>query len=236
MHYAIIAAGQGSRLASEGALLPKPLVRLNGQPLIDRLLQLFLANGAQSVSVIVNEEMTQVRRHLEQMDYPVPLNIHVQTTPDSLHSFYALMPYLRNCEKFCLTTVDPVFADAEFASYIRVFEDDTEHDALMAVTDYIDDERPLYVATDEQLRVTDYCNEAYPGARYISGGVYCLTNKVFPLLEQLIGQNLSRMRNFQRQMVASGLQVQAYPFSKIIDVDHLTDVAKAEQLLKEINE
>lgn len=236
MHYAIIAAGQGSRLASEGASLPKPLVRLNGQPLIDRLLQLFLANGAQSVSVIVNEEMTQVRRHLEQMDYPVPLNIHVQTTPDSLHSFYALMPYLRNCEKFCLTTVDPVFADAEFASYIRAFEDDTEHDALMAVTDYIDDERPLYVATDEQLRVTDYCNEAYPGARYISGGVYCLTNKIFPLLEQLIGQNLSRMRNFQRQMVISGLQVQAYPFSKIIDVDHLTDVAKAEQLLKEINE
>lgn len=236
MHYAIIAAGQGSRLASEGASLPKPLVRLNGQPLIDRLLQLFLANGAQSVSVIVNEEMTQVRRHLEQMDYPVPLNIHVQTTPDSLHSFYALMPYLRNCEKFCLTTVDPVFADAEFASYIRAFEDDAEHDALMAVTDYIDDERPLYVATDEQLRVTDYCNEAYPGARYISGGVYCLTNKIFPLLEQLIGQNLSRMRNFQRQMVASGLQVQAYPFSKIIDVDHLTDVAKAEQLLKEINE
>ncbi|MEG1748228.1 MAG: NDP-sugar synthase [Tannerellaceae bacterium] len=236
MHYAIIAAGQGSRLATEGSPLPKPLVELNGQPLIERLLQLFLANGAQSVSVIINEEMPLVRHYLEQMNYPVPLHIHVQSTPDSLHSFYALMPYLRGCGKFCLTTVDPVFPEQEFASYIHAFEVDRAHDALMAVTDYIDDEKPLYVETDADLCVTAYRNEVYPNARYISGGIYCMNERVFPLLEEAIGAGMSRMRNFQRRMVESGLQVHAYPFTKIIDVDHLSDVAKAEQLLKETNE
>ena len=37
MKYAIIAAGLGSRLQSEGVSLPKPLVKLNGEAMIDRL-------------------------------------------------------------------------------------------------------------------------------------------------------------------------------------------------------
>ena len=34
MHYAIIAAGEGSRLVQEGVALPKPLVDLDGRPMI----------------------------------------------------------------------------------------------------------------------------------------------------------------------------------------------------------
>lgn len=35
-----------------------------------------------------------------------------------------------------------------------------------------------------------------------------------------MAQGMSRMRNFQRQLVADGLRLKAYPFSKILDVDH----------------
>ena len=55
MDYAIIAAGEGSRLAQEGVKWPKPLVRLNGVALIDRLIDVFLKNNATSISIIVNE-------------------------------------------------------------------------------------------------------------------------------------------------------------------------------------
>ena len=61
MDYAIIAAGEGSRLAQEGVKWPKPLVRLNGVALIDRLIDVFLKNNATSISIIVNEEMTEVQ-------------------------------------------------------------------------------------------------------------------------------------------------------------------------------
>ena len=54
MTFAIIAAGEGSRLANEGVVTPKPLVRLNGEPMIDRLIRIFTANDASSVSIIVN--------------------------------------------------------------------------------------------------------------------------------------------------------------------------------------
>jgi len=40
------------------------------------------------------------------------------------------------------------------------------------------------------------------------------------------------MRNYQRQLIAEGLRLKAYPFSKIIDVDHADDILKAESFLK----
>ena len=54
MRYAIIAAGEGSRLASEGIDVPKPLVKIQGTPLIERLIEIFTRNGAESISIIIN--------------------------------------------------------------------------------------------------------------------------------------------------------------------------------------
>ena len=64
MNYAIIAAGEGSRLVQEGVTLPKPLVHLNGTPMIKRLIDRFSSCNAESISIIVNEQMTQVRQYL----------------------------------------------------------------------------------------------------------------------------------------------------------------------------
>lgn len=64
MKYAIIAAGEGSRLAQEGVQKPKPLVEIGGERLIDRLMRVFMANGASEIVVICNEQMTAVKDHL----------------------------------------------------------------------------------------------------------------------------------------------------------------------------
>ena len=73
MDYAIIAAGEGSRLVQEGMKTPKPLIRLHGVPLIDRLIHIFLRHHATSISIIVNEEMTEVQAHLKALSLPVPM-------------------------------------------------------------------------------------------------------------------------------------------------------------------
>ena len=147
--YGLIAAGQGSRLVAEGIKVPKPLVKVNGEELIGRLLRVFQENDAESICIIINEEMPEVREYLESYRLSVPLHLVVKTTPDSFHSFCELMPFLQGGEgKFCLTTVDPIFKETEFKEYIRSFVQDDEDDALMGVTDYIDDEKPLYVLTE----------------------------------------------------------------------------------------
>ena len=52
MKFAIIAAGEGSRLVHEGVALPKPLVDLDGRPMIRRLIDIFLACDAEEISVM----------------------------------------------------------------------------------------------------------------------------------------------------------------------------------------
>lgn len=231
MKYAVIAAGEGSRLAGEGVSVPKPLVKLGGVPMIERLLRIFKANGAEEVVIIVNTLSPQteayVRRLMETADGS-GIRLVVKTTPSSMHSFFELSPYLDG-GPFCLTTVDTIFHEEEFSRYVRAFLD-SDVEGLMAVTDFVDDEKPLYVSTDADLRITGFY-DAPSGCRYISGGIYCLRPSAIATLRRCMAEGRSRMRNFQRALVEDGLPLKAYPFSKILDVDHACDIAKAEAFL-----
>jgi NDP-sugar pyrophosphorylase family protein len=230
MDYAIIAAGEGSRLVQEGVTTPKPLIRLRGIPLVDRLISVFLQNGASSISIIVNEEMREVQSHLKTRQLPVPFRLLVRSTPSSMHSFYELSGCLKG-DAVCLTTVDTVFREDEFRRYVAAFHDDGQLDGMMAVTDFIDDEKPLYVQTRDDGMILGFTDEQ-AGCRYVSGGIYCLKRTGIAILEQAVASGMSRMRNYQRRLVAEGLQLKAYPFSKIIDVDHAGDIARAEEFLR----
>lgn len=230
MDYAIIAAGEGSRLVQEGMKTPKPLLRLHGVPLIDRLIHLFLRHHATSISIIVNKEMTEVQAHLKALSLPVPFHLLVQSTPSSMHSFHALSRFLTG-DRFCLTTVDTIFQEDEFTQYIRTFEQTSTLDGLMAVTSFVDDEKPLYVKTDDDYMIQAFLDATDEPCRYVSGGIYCLRNTVLPALDQAMEQGISRMRNYQRLLVSEGLHLKAYPFHKIIDIDHISDLAKAETFL-----
>ena len=232
MNYAIIAAGEGSRLAQEGVAKPKPLVELSGEPMIGRLISIFLRCNAESISIIVNEYMTEVREYLESLKLPVPLNLVVKTTPSSMHSFYELSRVMKP-GKFCLTTVDTIFREPDFARYIAAFEADTENDGMMAVTPFIDDEKPLYVETDDHMNIVAFRDAAWDGAKYVSGGIYALNEKSFGVVKECIDNGVSRMRNFQRALVSSGLKLKAYSIDKIIDVDHAEDIATAQKFISE---
>lgn len=239
--FAILAAGEGSRLAEEGIRVPKPLVTLHGEPLIDRLIRIFQACGAAEVIVITNDLTPFTEAHLRELQSKgVPVRLLVKTTPSSMHSFYELMPLLGK-GRFIVTTVDTVFRAAEFSQYVEAFRQADDVDGLMAVTDFVDDEKPLWLSTTRDLHVTGFHDSPelfrQSGARgelhYISGGIYGLSDRCFPTLCRCIGQGQSRMRNFQRALVADGLRLRAFPFSKILDVDHAGDIAKAEEFLND---
>ena len=103
----------------------------------------------------------------------------------------------------------------------------------MAVTGYIDDEKPLYVKCNAELDITAFIDTPDKDAEYISGGIYGLPPHALDILEKCISEGQERMRNFQRRLVQEGLHLKAYPFGKIIDIDHAEDIAKAESFLSE---
>lgn len=242
MKFAIIAAGDGSRLAHEGVTEPKPLVKVRGERLIDRLIRIFMGNNATEIVVICNEQMSDVASHLKMIQdkglngLPVPLRFVVKSTPSSMHSFYELRNFLRD-DPFILTTVDTIFDESEFHDYVLSFQNKIAQgtDALMGVTDYIDDEKPLYVGVDNVMRINGYYDNAQVDSRFISAGIYGLTAPSLDILESCIEKGESRMRNFQRALVAAGLRIEAFPLTKVFDVDHIDDIRKADEGVKNLS-
>lgn len=238
MKYAVIAAGEGSRLAEEGVETPKPLVEINGEPIIDRLMRIFTDNGAEEIDVICNARMPLVAQHLERVmengigGKKIPLRFMVKSTPSSMHSMYEMAEWLEGAP-FCLTTVDTIFREKDFAGYVRAMETtlmNGDADGVMAVTDYIDDEKPLYIATDGKMRITGF-HDTEDGCSIVSGGIYGLTPASIDTLRRCIGRRESRMRNFQRALIADGMHLKAYKFPKILDIDHKDDIAKARDFI-----
>lgn len=234
MNYAIIAAGDGSRLVQEGVAVPKPLVSLDGRPMIKRLIDIFVGLRAETISIIVNEYMTPVREYLESVapTLPCPLAIAVKTTPSSMHSFMEVSKIFPSGSKFILTTVDTVFREDDFARYVEEFEKvPADVDGVMGVTTYIEDEKPLYVGVDRDDRITKFCDEPFDGVKYISAGIYGLTTPALDVLAQCIDGGVSRMRNYQRELIRAGMNLKAFDLGKVLDVDHASDIEVARNFI-----
>lgn len=237
MHYAIIAAGEGARLRLEGELRPKPLVPIAGVPMLGRLVSIFHRMKAESISVICNEQYPQVEAYLKTLIPSIPeLRYIVKSTLSSMHSLAALSDIIP-AGRFCLTTVDTVFFEPQFRAFISSYKEQKEVDGYFAVTPFVDDEKPLWVATtEEDCAVQGFYDQETDipsfASRYVSGGIYCLdTHTAFPLLQSCLEQGQSRMRNYQRALLTAGLRIKACVFPKIMDIDHLDDVRKAEEWL-----
>lgn len=250
MNFGIIAAGEGSRLLQEGVKSFKPLVKLNGEPMIERLVRIFKENGAEKICIIVNEKMTPVREFVEQLQSKseVPIEVVVKSTPSSMHSFYEIGKLLKGHGRFIVTTVDTIFREPDFAKYVKDYEDaPTDVDGMMAVTSFVDDEKPLYVLTDSEMNIKAFMDESRESREsreergeiedrdereFVSGGIYGLGDKAVAVLDECLQSGVSRMRNYQRALVATGLKLKACDMGKIIDVDHAGDIAKAEKFLE----
>lgn len=234
MHYAIIAAGEGSRLRHEGVAKPKPLVELAGEPLVKRLCRIFAENHAESITVIVNDMMKDVEPYVRSLavNMSVPLNVVVKSTPSSMHSFYEVTKDMPPGAKFIVTTVDTIFRPDEFARYVDAFRR-SDADGCMGLTYYIDDEKPLYADTDDAGMVTAYRDTPNGNDRTVSAGIYGLTTAAIPVLQECLAEGVSRMRNYQRALLHAGLRLEAFFFDKVIDVDHAGDIEKAETFLNQ---
>lgn len=236
MIYCILAAGDGSRLVSEGVAVSKPLVKILDKPMIGRLMDQMQKCGAEEILIVLNARMLDTRQYLDhyRASSSIPITVIERNTPSSLHSFYELSPHIHG-DKFILTTVDTIFRTSDFERYVQEFVDDADSLAFMAVTTYIDDEKPLYVQADANMDIVAFNDTDNPPTPYVSGGIYGLTGPTLQYAKQCIESGQSHMRNFQRSLLGHGQRVKAWDFGKIIDVDHAADIEKANEFLSTPN-
>ena len=237
MEYAILAAGQGSRLSREGEKASKPMISILGQPMIERLIRLLTDCGAERIHIDTNPAMVDLNNHLADLcantDLPVSFRPII-----SDNSFYSLSEAARDIKgKFIAMTVDAIFPTSEFREYIRAVEAMPDGTAVMALTRYVDDESPLYARlSDDEGEVIDYRygGEPFEGTPIVSAGIYGITDRIMEIAQE--NQYPASTSDFQR-ILAVGDKVRVVPFvmSKAFDVDHVSDRLAAEEFLAKVN-
>ena len=75
-------------MVHEGVSLPKPLVELEGKPMIGRLIDLFASYEPESLTIIINNSMNDVRQYLEciVLSLGFPVEIILKDTSGSMES------------------------------------------------------------------------------------------------------------------------------------------------------
>lgn len=234
MHFGIIAAGEGSRLKSDGVAVPKPLINIGKETMIDRLIRIFLRNGATSLSIIINEEMMELQNYLATSNFAIPFCLVKKNTLGSFESLCNLYPTILSYP-FCITTVDAIFDENEFANYIQALNN-TPFSALFPVTDYIDDDSPLYIKSDLNRKICDFSDKVPDNfSKFISGGIYGFTKDISVYIRWAHQCGITKMRDFQKLLVSDGFDIQAYPMKTIFDVDRKSDWDKANHFIAMTN-
>ena len=218
---AVIAAGEGSRLKALG--VAKPLVEVAGVPLIEHVLRNFEAAGIVSAAVIFNESESDCEAFVRERFGRLVPTILVKNTRSSLESFRAVLEVAPK-GRLLVSTVDAFCPQKDFVRFVERAAALPSDATVLAVTRFVDDEKPLWVNVAGDGRVS-----AVGGSKgdAVTAGIYVFPEKVRSLG---IPRELGRLRDFLAWLARSGAPIQAVEIEKVVDVDRAEDLAVAEEL------
>lgn len=225
MKAALIAAGLGERLRRAGFLQPKPLVPVAGQPLIDYVLAAVAAAGLREVACIVNAESHGIEEHCETRWPELRFSFVRRTTPSSMESLFTLSPLL-GAERFVLLTTDAVFRPAVLVDFLAAAERHTDAHAVLAVSSFVDDEKPLWVRLAGSGRVSALGPEAQ-GSGLVTAGFYTFDPLIFSEITAARALQFGALREFLGHLLTRGYRTYGERVPKTVDVDRPEDIHAA---------
>jgi len=225
----IIAAGEGSRLKEARPGTPKPLVSVAGRPLVHWVVEGLRAAGARSIVILLNTSGDAVRSYLESAFPDVTWTFLREDTASSWESFRLVSRRLASeTERFIISTVDALIPPADVARFAREALSGPEAAAL-AVTPFVDDEKPLWADLDDAGRVSALGARASQ-RRCATCGLYALRRST--ALDMPPAPTYARLRDYWAALVESGSPVRGMVLGKTIDVDRPQDLGIAEAAVR----
>ena len=198
------------------------MLPINGKPLIGHTIQRFVSAGIRDIVIIFNEDSIECARYAEKTFSELNFDIIIKTTLSSFESFLEVGRRLGS-GRHLISTVDSICLTEEFVDFKEKSEHCFSEGIVLAVTSFVDDEKPLWVEADKDHKIITLSDS--PG-KFVTAGMYVISDQFFSL--DLTSDKFSSLRQFLKEIVERGELVYACPFSKVIDVDRVEDVTKAE--------
>jgi len=230
MKAAIIAAGEGSRMSKSHPGQIKPMIRIAAKPLIYWVVVGLRSAGCKDIVVLTNSRGKAVGAYLTATFPDVNFDFVTADTASSFESFRLVSKRLAETatnREFVVSTVDALIKTDDVERFIRECRG-SNADAGLALTTFVDDEKPLWADADANGRVTALGEKA-TAKNAVTCGLYYMTRKAATDIPQ--AERHSRLRDFFQELVASGAVVKGVILSKSLDVDRPEDLAAAETFL-----
>ena len=219
----VIAAGKGSRLKGLG--VPKPMVEVAGVPLIDHVLENLRAAGVVSAAVIFNSSEEGCAAYVKERFGTLVPKVIVKNTRSSLQSLREILGAAPK-GRLLVSTVDAFCPREDFLRFAKAAAKTPSDTTVLAVTGFVEDEKPLWVTTTRKGRVTVVGGDSGDS---VTAGIYVIPERV---RRMRIPDELPRLRDFLAWLCKSGEPIQAIAIGKVVDVDRAEDLESAEELAR----
>lgn len=227
MHALVLAGDEGSRLGADGVKAPKAFVEIGGRPLVFRLTEMLRELGCESTTVAIRREALEQAAPLVRDGESRGLQFVSCVTPSSLHTLARGLEMVPPGPVLC-TMVDTVMRPEDWQRLYgradRLLSEGA--DACIAVTPFVDDENPLWVARRPDGMVSAFGVEQMAPA-LVTGGVYFLSSRIRDLAPRVLSLGIIRMRGFLGWMVEHGYGVGSVEVERIVDLERGRDLALA---------
>jgi choline kinase len=227
----ILAAGNGSRLSAARGNLPKPLIRVAGQALIDYALEQAVEAGVEEAVIVTGNAADQLQRHLAELSLPLRLSLVHNPRYHEPNGVSLLAAAERVQGPFFLQMADHLFA-RPVLSLLAQAEGGPGQSRLLV------DRHPVGLDEADATKVritgsgiTAIGKDVYPYDA-VDTGCFLLDPSVFGALRQVAEQEPPSVTLGMRALIAAG-QLAAVPLAGVrwTDVDTVEDYARAELLL-----
>ena len=219
----IMAGGRGQRLGSLTDELPKPLLPIGGQPILDTIVGNFRRQGFRKLFVSVNYQAERIREHLgDGAARGLSIEFLVEDRPLGTAGSLALLPE-RPTKPFVVINGD-VLTTMNF-QHLLAYHADQGALATMCVREF-ELKVPYGVAELDGPRLVGLTEK--PVHRFfVNAGVYLLSPEVLDLVPSEGGVQMTAL--FER-LLERGDKVAAFPLSEYwVDVGRLNDLFQARQ-------
>ncbi len=200
----VMAGGKGTRLSPLTRIVPKPLMPVGEQTMLEKIMESFATHGFSDFRVIVNYKRELIRSYFAEVGSPYELEFLDEDQPLGTAGGLTLLKGKVD-GTFILTNCD-IVAELQYSGLIDWHRDHRAHLTILGVRKRVDIPYGV-IKVDENSLVTEI--EEKPFSHHvIVSGVYVVDPAVLEIVPE--GQPLG-MDGLIRLLIDSGMRVTCYP-------------------------
>ncbi|MFX0161863.1 MAG: bifunctional sugar-1-phosphate nucleotidylyltransferase/acetyltransferase [Candidatus Hodarchaeota archaeon] len=184
----ILCAGLGKELTPITSTIPKPMIVLQGKPILQRMIEKLRDCGIKDIVIVVGYRKEQIINYFRNgFDFGVNINYVIQEPPKGVEDAILKAKNLLEQEEFFILIHGDIVAEKDIISRTLNTHNYFNCCMIIALTLAKKPEHYGSVLIDEEGRVKKIVEKPLTGkelGNYVAAGIYILSSEIFKMLEQ----------------------------------------------------